>query len=185
MNENLDETNSDKIKFEMSYNGHTLGDKIEKTEVIYNEKSKIKIFIVFAILLILLGILNCTFNDIDLPLYYAGLAFFLGGVGIALFEIKPGIFFLFSHGGTGLAIIVSQILSTFELQIYLSDDPTTLLLYLRIITITVILAVVLSILYNLNDRLKDNLKAYTLILILYLVAITMVVFLPKLLPYLL
>ena len=156
MNENLDETNSDKIKFEMSYNGHTLGDKIEKTEVIYNEKSKIKIFIVFAILLILLGILNCTFNDIDLPLYYAG-----------------------------LAIIVSQILSTFELQIYLSDDPTTLLLYLRIITITVILAVILSILYNLIDKLRKSMKIYILILILYLVAITMVVFLPKLLPYLL
>ena len=110
MNENLDETNSDKIKFEMSYNGHTLGDKIEKTEVIYNEKSKIKIFIVFAILLILLGILNCTFNDIDLPLYYAGLAFFLGGVGIALFGIKPGIFFLFSQKAVHPPLLALQTL---------------------------------------------------------------------------
>lgn len=171
------------IDYEIDY----IISKYDRKGKIDPKKLKIYLSVAFVILCILLGLVNINSNvgELGWITYYAALIFFLVGLGIG-FNLKGfGLVFLFSHGGTGLGIMLIPIISSLKLKVYLSDNPTFLSIYLGIIIISVILAVVLSILYNLNDRLKDNLKAYTLILILYLVAITMVVILPKLLPYLL
>lgn len=151
------------------------------------KKLKTYILIIFIILCVLLGLVN-AFNsniDIDISLYYFGIAFFLAGLFIGLSVKSFGLIFLFTHGGAGLGLMLIPIIKNLELKVYLTDNPTFLLIYLRIIIIAIILAIILTVLYNLNDRLKDNIKIYSLIFILYLLAITMVVILPKLLPYLL
>ena len=151
------------------------------------KKLKTYMSVTFVILCALLGLVN-VFNsniDIDISLYYFGILFFLVGLFIG-FNVKSfGLIFLFSHGMTGLGLMLIPIIKNLELKVYLTDSPTFLLIYLGIIIIAIILAIILTVLYNLNDRLKDNIKIYSLIFILYLVAITMVVILPKILPYLL
>ena len=151
------------------------------------KKLKKFMFVTFVILCALLGLVN-AFNsniDMDISLYYFGILFFLAGLFVGLSFKSFGLIFLFTHGGTGLGLMLIPIIKNLELKMYLTDNPTFLLIYLRIIIIVIILAIILTVLYNLNDRLKDNIKIYSLIFILYLLAITMVVFLPKLLPYLL
>lgn len=151
------------------------------------KKLKKFMFVTFVILCALLGLVN-AFNsniDMDISLYYFGILFFLVGLFVGLSFKSFGLIFLFTHGGTGLGLMLIPIIKDLELKVYLTDNPTFLLIYLRIIIIVIILAIILTVLYNLNDRLKDNIKIYSLIFILYLLAITMVVFLPKLLPYLL
>lgn len=151
------------------------------------KKLKTYMSVTFFILCALLGLVN-VFNsniDIDVSLYYFGILFFLAGLFIGLNVKSFGLIFLFSHGMTGLGLMLIPIIKNLELKVYLTDSPTFLLIYLGIIIIAVILAIILTVLYNLNDRLKDNIKIYSLIFILYLVAITMVVILPKILPYLL
>lgn len=151
------------------------------------KKLKKFMFVTFVILCALLGLVN-AFNsniDIDISLYYFGIPFFLAGLFIGLSVKSFGLIFLFTHGGAGLGLMLIPIIKNLELKVYLTDNPTFLLIYLRIIIIAIILAIILTVLYNLNDRLKDNIKIYSLIFILYLLAITMVVILPKLLPYLL
>lgn len=151
------------------------------------KKLKTYILIIFIILCVLLGLVN-AFNsniDIDISLYYFGIAFFLAGLFIGLSVKSFGLIFLFTHGGAGLGLMLIPIIKNLELKVYLTDNPTFLLIYLIIIIIAIILAIILTVLYNLNDRLKDNIKIYSLIFILYLLAITMVVILPKLLLYLL
>lgn len=151
------------------------------------KKLKKFMFVTFVILCALLGLVN-AFNsniDMDISLYYFGILFFLAGLFVGLSFKSFGLIFLFTHGGTGLGLMLIPIIKNLEIKMYLTDNPTFLLIYLRIIIIVIILAIILTVLYNLNDRLKDNIKIYSLIFILYLLAITMVVFLPKLLPYLL
>ena len=151
------------------------------------KKLKKFMFVTFVMLCALLGLVN-AFNsniDMDISLYYMGIIFFLAGLFVGLSVKSSGLILLFTHGGTGLGLILIPIIKNLELKMYLTDNPTFLLIYLRIIIIDIILAIILTVLYNLNDRLKDNIKIYSLIFILYLLAITMVVFLPKLLPYLL
>lgn len=151
------------------------------------KKLKTYMSVTFFILCALLGLVN-VFNsniDIDISLYYFGILFFLAGLFIGLNVKSFGLIFLFSHGMTGLGLMLIPIIKNLELKVYLTDSPTFLLIYLGIIIIAVILAIILTVLYNLNDRLKDNIKIYSLIFILYLVAITMVVILPKILSYLL
>ena len=151
------------------------------------KKLKKFMFVTFVILCALLGLVN-AFNsniDMDISLYYFGILFFLAGLFVGLSFKSFGLIFLFTHGGTGLGLMLIPIIKNLELKMYLTDNPTFLLIYLRIIIIAIIFAIILTVLYNLNDRLKDNIKIYSLIFILYLLAITMVVFLPKLLPYLL
>ena len=151
------------------------------------KKLKKFMFVTFVILCALLGLVN-AFNsniDMDISRYYFGILFFLAGLFVGLSFKSFGLIFLFTHGGTGLGLMLIPIIKDLELKVYLTDNPTFLLIYLRIIIIAIILAIILTVLYNLNDRLKDSIKIYSLIFILYLIAITMVVFLPKLLPYLL
>lgn len=151
------------------------------------KKLKTYMSVTFFILCALLGLVN-VFNsniDIDISLYYFGILFFLAGLFIGLNVKSFGLIFLFSHGMTGLGLMLIPIIKSLELKVYLTDSPTFLLIYLGIIIIAVILAIILTVLYNLNDRLKDNIKIYLLIFILYLLSITMVVILPKILPYLL
>lgn len=151
------------------------------------KKLKKFMLVTFVILCALLGLVN-AFNsniDMDISLYYFGILFFLAGLFVGLSVKSFGLIFLFTHGGTGLGLMLIPIIKNLELKMYLTDNPTFLLIYLRIIIIAIIFAIILTVLYNLNDRLKDNIKIYSLIFILYLLAITMVVFLPKLLPYLL
>ena len=151
------------------------------------KKLKKFMFVTFVILCALLGLVN-AFNsniDMDISRYYFGILFFLAGLFVGLSFKSFGLIFLFTHGGTGLGLMLIPIIKNLELKMYLTDNPTFLLIYLRIIIIAIILAIILTVLYNLNDRLKDNIKIYSLIFILYLLAITMVVILPKLLPYLL
>ena len=151
------------------------------------KKLKTFMLVTFVILCALLGLVN-AFNsnvDMDITLYYFGIPFFLAGLFVGLNVKSFGLIFLFTHGGAGLGLMLIPIIKNLELKIYVTDNPTFLLIYLRIIIIAIILAIILTVLYNLNDRLKDNIKIYSLIFILYLLAITMVVILPKLLPYLL
>lgn len=171
------------IDYEIDY----IISKYDRKGKIDPKKLKIYLSVAFVILCILLGLVNINSNvgELGWITYYAALIFFLVGLGIG-FNLKGfGLVFLFSHGGTGLGLMLIPIIKNLELKMYLTDNPTFLLIYLRIIIIAIILAIILTVLYNLNDRLKDNIKIYSLIFILYLLAITMVVFLPKLLPYLL
>ena len=126
------------------------------------KKLKTYILIIFIILCVLLGLVN-AFNSISL--YYLGIPFFLGGLFVGLSVKSSGLILLFTHGGTGLGLMLIPIIKNLELKVYLTDNPTFLLIYLIIIIVAIILAIILTVLYNLNDRLTDNIKIYSLIFI--------------------
>lgn len=74
--------------------------------------------------------------------------------------------------------------NSFQLQIYLSDNPQMILAYFTFIVILFIAIVYLEILLMFNNKFKIKYKLYLLLLLLSFILIAIVTFLPKLLPYL-
>ena len=99
--------------------------KLIKRGKFLSDVNKSTVFLIIEILLIvLIGLLSYKTGFV----YYGGLIFFIAGVFIGLYVPYFGIVFLFSHGLTGLCIMVAGLCSS-VFNLLLSGD-TSISLYI-------------------------------------------------------
>ena len=130
------------------------------------------LFILFFII-VLLGLMN--FNE----LYYGGLIFFIAGYCVGLIGNSFTAIFIYSHGITGLVIMIIASIGKVMSSPIMTDAPTSLYFYLGSCIFLCILATALLTFYNFS-KYYQKLPYFKLIpLIIYAIAI----FLFNLLPY--
>ncbi len=131
-----------------------------------------------------------------IPMYIGGLAFFLAGLFVGLNVPIFGLIFLFSHGATGLFLLLSSFFvrigeeSADFLEIFhnpvFSDGgiPNNLKLYIETTVALLIIAFVYTILHNLSPVLRNNKKHMIIILLLFFIVILLTGLAPRFFPYL-
>lgn len=143
----------------------------------------------YAIILLItfiasLGLLNISET---IALYYFGMIFFLGGYLASVSDEigGSGVIVLFSHGCTGLALMLVPIIIEVIKNPILSDTAGTApFIYIGVAASFIIAGIVLTIMYNLSATLR-GLKIYKVLpLALFTIAIVLTTILPKLLPFL-
>lgn len=147
-----------------------------KKKILKRENRKIFFIAIYFIIIALIGLINYT----SMPLYLGGLVFFIGGLLIGLFIEKFGLIFLFSHGMTGLGLMLGVELSGLLTSPFISDAPIYIYISLGIILLLIILGLITTILYNLSDALKDNEYFIFIPLILFGIALLIAVIISKL-----
>ena len=149
---------------------------------------KILIQALFGIAVFLVGLININV----FPVYAAGCIFFLAGLMVGLHVKGFGIIFLFSHGMTGLFLMIGSLLGggdpndIFEFfnSPIMTDNPNNIIIYLVTALTLILIAVIYSILYNLSDNLKKKEKSLYFPLGLYFIGILMFVLFNKISMYL-
>lgn len=130
---------------------------------------------IFAILIALLGLLNIE----SIPMYIFGLVFFLAGHLVGMREKGLGLVFLFSHGVTGLCIMVASQIGELFSSPLIDDLPKDAYFYMIIALVLFVMALLMVILYNLSDNLKSIKGSILIPILLYAIAFLMVVFFPR------
>lgn len=159
--------------------------KKEKNEMSINEvlnlhKEKVITGILIVILL-LLGLFSISTNPESMIMYYFGMAFFLAGFFIGTNQdSKMVIIFLFSHGGTGLALMLGSLLYPIFDSPILSDMPTKLTIVLIIIFGLALIGFILETIFNIAERFDIH-KAYVPFLLgIFTTAVFIATFIPRL-----
>lgn len=159
--------------------------KKEKNEMSINEvlnlhKEKVITGILIVILL-LLGLFSISTNPESMIMYYFGMVFFLAGFFIGTNQdSKMVIIFLFSHGGTGLALMLGSLLYPIFDSPILSDMPTKLTIVLIIIFGLALIGFILETIFNVAERF-DTHKAYVPFLLgIFTTAVFIATFIPRL-----
>ena len=136
---------------------------------------------VLIIILLLLGLFSISTNSESMIMYYFGMVFFLAGFFIGTSqESKMVIIFLFSHGGTGIALMLGSLLYPIFDSPLLSDMPTKLIIVLIIIFGLVLIAFILETIFNIAERF-DTRKAYVPFLLgIFTTAVFIATFIPRL-----
>lgn len=136
--------------------------KIEEKKRYKKNIEKISI-IAIVIGLLLIGLLNINMC----VSYYFGLAFLLGGFFVTLIDDPFVLIFLFSHGLTGLGIIVIPVLSSIFKSPVISDISVNFVSYIIIACIFLLIGFISAILYNLSYRVKciNNIKILPFLLL--------------------
>lgn len=109
--------------------------------------------------------------------------FFAAGSLICLKEKGFGIIFMFSHGFTGLGIMMAGLIGGLISSPLMGDAPIYILIFLVIIALLILAAMVLIILYNLSDILKAKRNFIFIPLILFGTAILLALILSKMVTY--
>lgn len=161
---------------------------IKKLNKINNSKKDILEDINTDILcLCLLGITTAIFGLFNIekfPIYIFGLVFFIAGLGVGATIEKFGLIFLFSHGVTGMSIMLGSQISSLLASPIMSDNPTKIYIYLGIVITLLLIATITMILYNLSHNLK-KIKHFILVpIIIYVLAFFMSGMLPKIITLL-
>lgn len=131
--------------------------------------SEIK-FDLLLLFLIVIGIILIGFFNIgEIALYFGGVAFFLAGIGIGMFIDVFGLIFLFSHGMTGLCLMMGALLSKILENPVLSDGPlhSSIIICGVIVIALFVIATILVIMHNLSITMKKKKYFKDLILFLY------------------
>lgn len=137
-----------------------------------------KIFkIVFAIIVLLAGLMGLIDKSFD-GTYYAGAIFFLSGIFITLNDDNFNLIFLFSHGFTGLCLMLYVTVYMILKSPALTDSANNITMYLIISIAMIITGFISTILYNLNYKVRDYKYSLPIILLLFLIGILMIKFLP-------
>ena len=147
-----------------------------KKKILNRENRKIFLIAIYFIVIAIIGLINYT----SIPLYLGGFVFFASGLLIGLFIEKFGLIFLFSHGMTGLGLMLGSELFGVITSPFISDAPIYIYILLGIILLLVILGLITAILYNLSDALKSNEYFVFIPLILFGIAILIAVIVSKL-----
>ena len=147
-----------------------------KKKILNRENRKIFLIAIYFIVIAIIGLINYT----SIPLYLGGFVFFVSGLLIGLYIEKFGLIFLFSHGMTGLGLMLGSELFGVITSPFISDAPIYIYILLGIIFLLVILGLITAILYNLSDALKDNEYFVFIPLILFGIAILIAVIVSKL-----
>lgn len=112
--------------------------------------------------------------------YYFGLIFFLAGFFIGNTQKYFGLIFLFSHGGTGLGVMIGPLLSEIYDNPLMQDGFNSLHLFLNIAYGIILLAIIISVLRNLSDNFKEKKYSLALPLAVFLIGVTIIEIIGKL-----
>lgn len=148
------------------------------------EHSDILTILVMAFLVLVFGMID---GFISLPIYFFGMIFFFAGIGVALGREQKGIgiICLFSHGATGLGMmLVPKIWNALESPLLTDGDLTLVYIYCCLIALFLIAAFAITIIYNLSDRLKSVSTNKLIPLSLFLVVIILSDMFSKVIPLL-
>lgn len=133
-------------------------------------------YILIIAILVLSGFINLGENTI---MHFAGLIFFLAGFFIGKGVPVFGLIFLFSHGCTGLGLMLGGVFSNDFYQGILSDMTRGVQIYFTIGIIAIVAAILMMVFYNLSETLRKNDKIPLISLGLFTLSVVMV----NLLPY--
>lgn len=146
-----------------------------KEPIINSENRNIFLMVIYFIVIALIGLINYT----SMPLYIGGIAFFASGLLIGLFTGKPGLIFLFSHGLTGIGLMIGSELGGLLTSPFISDAPIYIYVLLGCILLLVLLGIMSAVLYNLSDAIKDKEYSVYIPFILFGMAIILSIIVAK------
>lgn len=155
-------TNDDGYIFKTKY----LNPKLEKIFKI--------VFVIIVLLAGFIGLLDTTFYGS----YYAGVIFFLIGMFAGLNEDKFDLIFLFSHGLSGLGLMIGPVLYKVLKSPILTDSANNIMIYLIVSIVILASGFITTTFYNLNYKVRDYKYSLPIILLLFLIGILMIKFLP-------
>lgn len=144
---------------------------VEKDKM-FNAFSKNNYMLIYAILII--GFVLLGFTASNLFNYYFGLVFFLAGFFVGSFVPFFGIIFLFSHGGTGLGLMISSILENEVYKSLLQDMSNIHYYYFALIVALVVVSIISIILYSVNKKVHQNKKLPAICLGLFLISVILI-----------
>ena len=147
-----------------------------KKQILDAEGKKILLIVVYFIIIALIGLINYT----SILLYIGGLVFFASGLLIGLNINRFGIIFLFSHGMSGLGLMLACELSGLLTSPFISDAPLYIYILLGMVLALVILGLITTILYNLSDKFKNNEFSLYIPFTLFGMAIVLAIIISKL-----
>ena len=162
---------------EDSYKEKSLIDKLFK-----DQDKELVLSIFLMILMAPFGLF--TLNNIEaLPLYFGGLIFFLAGLNVGFSQKGFGLIFLFSHGGTGMGMMIGSLLSkSFESGLF-TDGGRNLVIYLVINILIVVIGFLSVVVYNLSDYIKNKKYIKSYILLIFIVGLAMAGIFPYIMKF--
>lgn len=89
-------------------------------------------------------------------MFLFGSIFFFSGLFVSMQAKYFGLIFLFSHGVTGLGIMLGFMLLNDKSKLILSDVSSNKMSFLKYGEVIIIIGIILSIIYNLNDNWKKK-----------------------------
>lgn len=90
--------------------------------------------LIVSVIILLIGLLNIS----NYMLYIFGFMFFIAGMLVSLENSKFALIFVFSHGGTGLGLLIGSLMSSILRNPLLADGGNNLYVYL-IVTFAIII----------------------------------------------
>lgn len=116
---------------------------------------KLKISDVIFYTLIVFICLLAPISEEGLPGYLFGIIFLLAGLFIGLYLKGFGLIFLFSHGATGLGIMIGTLLTTIPESgtILLSNSETSKII-IGAIVILILITIISTVIHNLSDDIR-------------------------------
>jgi hypothetical protein len=124
---------------------------------IFGEVKKFTLIRITIIAIIaLIGLINIPTLGEESIMYYGGIIFFLAGFYVGIYVKGIGIIFLFSHGGTGIGLMIASQIGKYLDSPVLSDISFNVSLYFAIGIAIMIFATLFAIVFNLSDKLKQN-----------------------------
>ena len=134
---------------------------------------------VLAILIAVMGIFNLS----TFTMYLFGFVFFISGLLVGLKTDTAGIIFLFSHGVTGMCLMIGSQIGGFLASPAVNDASVGTYLYLGIGLVLIVISIIYSILYNLSSNLKTRKNAILVPLFLFAIVFAMSVAFTKIFGY--
>ena len=148
----------------------------------FGDKVDIFYLVVISILLLLYGTyISFLANPENTFLFLFGFIFFIAGFSIAIIVKNSkgfGLVFLFSHGGSGFAVMVGSLLSGKVSEAFFTDLNGPIKLYLAIIICLVVFGILASVIYNLSDRFKINKLNKVYLYLVFVISIVLIGLIP-------
>lgn len=169
------------LKSEMKVLDHNNKDVLDKLGI-YKDKDIFCLVMVYALIIVFsLFVLVPQYVE-NLGLFFFGFVFFVAGMQIGLGKDMKGfgLIFVFSHGGTGLGILLASLLMRRIDMNVLTDLSGNMKAYAFFTIVLMIFSFLAIVIYNLSETLK--IKKYNKVIILLL--FTAVIFLVGMFPIL-
>ena len=129
-------------------------------------------------IIVLIGLINISSSYL---FYLMGIVFFLSGIFIGFNEKGFGLIFLFSHGFSGLCLMIgSQIYDVINNPL-LHDNAYNVWIYMGIGVLLIIIAFLIAVFINLSDNLRHNYKIKNIVFSILVVVLFMSALLPHIL----
>lgn len=138
----------------------------------------IDIDIIVTTILIIITFLIGFLNIKSYGMYLFGIAFFLAGLFVGMKEKGFGLFFLLSHGFTGMCIMIGSLLNNIINSPILEDSNPIVYIYLGIGVLIIIAGLILAVIHNISDNFKNLKWTKNLILGLFVIAFFMAALFP-------